>query len=169
VLVILYVLSAFSVATRNLPANRSLGPHQLTACSLVTRADVEEAVGRSVNDGDEETQGRASTCHYGIKGGLVSITIQRLTTKPDLQLEIAALKRELPEAVVRDAPGFPEAFYLDLPGTGTQLHIAHNASQHLMISILGFGDASQVSGAAAQIARKAMRQLCRKGSSNATS
>ena len=90
---------------------------------------------------------------------LVSITIQRLMAKPDLQLEIAVLKRELPEAVVRDAPGFPEAFYLDLPGAGTQLHIAHNSSQHLMISILGFGAASQVSGAAAQIARKAMRRL----------
>jgi hypothetical protein len=131
----------------------------LTACSLVTKADVEEAVGRSVNDGDEETLGRASTCHYATKGGLVSITIQRLTTKPDLQLEIAALKRELPEAVVRHAPGFPQAFYLDFPGAGTQLHIAKDNSQHLMISILGFGDASQVSGAAAQIAHKAMRRV----------
>ena len=158
-LVILYVLSALAAGTRNLPANRPLGSYQLTACSLVTKADVEEAVGRSVNDGDEETLGRASTCHYATKGGLVSITIQRLTTKPDLQLEIAALKKELPDAVVRDAPGFPEAFYLDLPGAGTQLHIAHNSSQHLMISILGFGAASQVSGAAAQIARKAMRRL----------
>ena len=158
-LVILYVLSAFSAGTWNLPSNRSLGPYHLTACSLVTRADVEEVVGRSVNDGDEETQGRASTCHYATKGGLVSITIQKLTAKPDLQQEIAALKKELPDAVVRDAPGFPEAFYLDLPGAGTQLHIAKDNSQHLMISILGFGDASQVSGSAAQIARKAMRRF----------
>ena len=86
-LVILYVLSAFSGITPNLPSNRWLKPYQLNACSLVTRADVEEAVGRSVNDGDQETLGRTSTCHYGIKGGLVSITIQRLTTKPELQLE----------------------------------------------------------------------------------
>ena len=90
---------------------------------------------------------------------LVSITIQRLMAKPDLQLEIAVLKRELPEAVVRDAPGFPEASYLDLPGAGTQLHIAKDNGQHLMISILGFGEGLQVSGAAAQIARKAMRQF----------
>ena len=74
-LVILYVLSAFSGITPNLPSNRWLKPYQLNACSLVTRADVEEAVGRSVNDGDQETLGRTSTCHYGIKGGLVSITI----------------------------------------------------------------------------------------------
>jgi hypothetical protein len=37
---------------------------------------VEEAVGRSVNDGDEETPGRASTCHFAAKGALISITIQ---------------------------------------------------------------------------------------------
>ena len=158
-LVILYVLSAFSGITPNLPSNRWLKPYQLNACSLVTRADVEEAVGRSVNDGDDETPGRASTGHFATKGALVSITIQRLTTKPDLQLEIAALKRELPEAVVRDAPGFPESFYLDLPDASTQLHIAKDNSQHLMISILGFGDASQVSGSASQIARKAMRRF----------
>src|SRR5215469_4362271 len=85
VLVILYVLSAFSAATPNLPANRSLRPPQLNACSLVTRADVEEAVGRSMNDGDEETLGRASSCHYATKGGLVSISIQKLAAKPDLQ------------------------------------------------------------------------------------
>ena len=56
--------------------------------------------------------------------------------------------------------GFLSAEYdMHGPGAGTQLHIAHNSSQHLMISILGFGEASHVSGAAAQIARKAMRRL----------
>ena len=74
-LVILYVLSAFSGITPNLPSNRWLKPYQLNACSLVTRADVEEAVGRSVNGGDEETLGRTSTCHFATKGALISITI----------------------------------------------------------------------------------------------
>jgi len=53
----------------------------------------------------------------------------------------------------------PEAFYLDLSGAGTQLHIAKDNSQHLMISSLGFGDVLQVSGAAAQIARQAIRRV----------
>jgi hypothetical protein len=65
----------------------------------------------------------------------------------------------LQERAAARAEDAPEAFYLDLPGAGTQLHIAKDNSQHLMISILEFGDASQVSGAAAQIARKAMRRV----------
>jgi hypothetical protein len=47
--------------------------------------------------------------------------------------------------------GFLSAEYdMHGPGAGTQLHIAKDNSQHLMISILGFGDASQVSSAIAR-------------------
>ncbi len=157
--VILVLLSTFFAETRNLPAKRPFTPHQLTACALVTRADVEESLGRPVNGGDEETQGQASTCDYEAKGGLVSISIQRLTSRPNLQVEIAALREQFREGAIREAPGFSDAFYLDLPGAGTQLHIVNGSSGHLMISILGFGEAPQVSGAAARIARKAMRRL----------
>jgi hypothetical protein len=156
---LLMLVSAFSTETRTAPAKRSFTPQLLTACALVTRADVEDAIGRQVRDGSEETEGRASTCDYSAKSGMVSVTIQRLTAKPDLQAEIAALKKEIPQGVVRPADGFTDAFYFDLPGAGTQLHVLDGGSAHLMISILGFGDAPQVSGAAAQIAGKAMRRL----------
>lgn len=113
----------------------------------------------SVSNGVEEIQGKASTCDYSTKTGLVSITIQRLTQKPDLRVEIAAMKKEIPEGLVRAAPGFTEAFYLDIPEAGTQLHIVDGGSQHLMVSILGFGDASKVSSIAAQLASKAMTRF----------
>jgi hypothetical protein len=153
------LVSALSTETRNVPAKRSFTPHPLTACALVTRADVEDAIGHPIRDGSEETEGRVSTCDYSAKSGMVSVTVQRLTAKPDLHAEIAALKKQIPEGVVRAADGFTDAFYFDLPGAGTQLHILDGGSAHLMISILGFGDAPQVSGAAAQIAGKAMRRL----------
>jgi hypothetical protein len=159
VLILLLLVSALATETRTVPARRPFTPHPLTACALVTRADVEDAIGRPVRDGSEETEGRASTCDYSAKSGMVSVTIQRLTARPDLQAEIAALKKEVPQGVVRVADGFTDAFYFDLPGAGTQLHILDGGSAHLMISILGFGDAREVSGAAAQIARKAMRRL----------
>jgi hypothetical protein len=134
-------------------------PTPLSACVLVTRADVEEAIGRHVADGKEESERRTSNCDYSAKGGLISITIQKLAAKPDLDAEIAALKKEIPEGVVREAPGIPHAFYLDLPDAGTQLHIVNESNQYLMISVLGFGDPSQVSATALQLARKAMRRL----------
>jgi hypothetical protein len=162
VLVILYLLSTFYGETRNPPVTGPPKPIHVTACSLVTRAEVEQAIARVVNEGTEEIDGQASTCDYATKTGLVSITLQRLTTKPNLPREIGALKKEVPEGNVREAPGFSEAFYFDVPDAGTQLHIinvSNGGSTHLMISILGFGDASEVSGAAAQIARKAMSRL----------
>jgi hypothetical protein len=151
-----YLLAAVYATTPNLHAGHAFQPG---ACSIVTRADVEDAIGRRVNDGQQEIQGRGSNCDYAAEGGLVSITIQKLAARPNLQVELAALKKEIPEGVVRNAPAFPRAFYFDIPDGGTQLHIVNDNNQHLMISILGFGEASQVSGAAAQLARRAMRRL----------
>jgi hypothetical protein len=159
VLILLLLLSSIATETKNLPAKRSFTPPARTACALVTRADVEGAIGRQVADGSEETEGPASTCDYPGKFGMVSFTIQRLTGKLDIQAEIAALKKKIPQGIVREADGFADAFYFDLPGAGTQLHILDGGSSHLMISILGFGDAPEVSTAAAQIAGKAMRRL----------
>ena len=155
----LYLLAASYTVPHSLPATRALPPLPLTACGVVTRSDVENAMGLRVANGVEERDGRASNCDYVAKGGLVSITLQRLVARPNLEVEIAALKKEIPQGVVRQAPGFPEAFYLDIPDAGTQLHIINDRGEHLMVSILGFGDASQVSAAALRIARSAMRRL----------
>lgn len=162
VLTILYLLSTFYGETRNLPVTGPPKPIHVTACAIVTKADVEQAIRRVVNEGTEEIDGQASTCEYSTKTGLISITLQRLTAKPNLPREVIALKKEIPEGVVREAPDFREAFYFDVPDAGTQLHVINGSDgslTHLMISILGFGNASEVSGAAAQIARKAMSRL----------
>ena len=155
----IYLLIALSSIPQTQPVTHPVTSNRATACAVVTKADVEEAIGRRVNDPTEETAGRSSNCDYAIKGGLVSITIQRLTAKPDLQAEIAALKKEIPEGVVRNSSDFPQACYLDIPGAGTQLHIISNNNQHLMISILGLGDPSEVSAAALQLARKAIARM----------
>ncbi|SPF51308.1 conserved hypothetical protein [Candidatus Sulfopaludibacter sp. SbA4] len=91
---------------------------------------------------------------------MVSITIQQLAAKPDLVSEIASLKKEIPEGIARNATGFDTAsFFFDIPGAGTQLHILIGDRQHLMVSILGFGEAPETSGAAERIARRAISRL----------
>ena len=158
-LIPLYLLAASYAIPHNVSASRPLPPLPLTACSIVTRTDVEDAIVSRVSGGKEDSEGPVSSCDYAAKGGLVSITLQRLAATPDLAAEIAALKKLVPEGVVRNAAGFPQAFYFDIPGSGTQLHIINDSHEHLMISILGFGDAFQVSGAAERIARRALRRL----------
>ena len=132
----------------------------LGACSAVTAADLEAALGRRFGRGQEESHGAESTCDYGAGKGQVSITIQRLGAKPDLAVEIASLKQSIPESSVRMAPSLGSAaFFLDVAGAGTQLHVIRDGRDYLMVSILGFGDAGQVSPAAERIARAALGRI----------
>lgn len=158
-LILFYLLAAVAGENRGLPPGRStFTPRQLTACAVATRADVEDAVVRSVGEGSEEIDGPSSTCDYAGGRGLVSVVLQRLAAKPDVEREIAAMRKAIPEGIVRAASGFPGAFYFDIPEAGTQLHVIAG-SGHLMVAVLGFGEAPQVSDAAARIARKALRRL----------
>ncbi len=132
----------------------------LSACSAVTADDLERALGRRFWRGQEETRGAESTCDYGAGNGQVSITIQRLNAKLDIPAEIASLKQSIPESTVRMASGFGNAaFFLDIEGAGTQLHVIRDDRDYVMVSILGFGDAAAVSAAAERVARAALGRL----------
>jgi hypothetical protein len=91
---------------------------------------------------------------------MVSITVERLPSAPDMAMELDSLRTALPASTVRPAHGVgTQAFFLDIPNAGTQLHIIRGEHDHVMISVLGFGDAAQVSAAAERLARKALSRL----------
>ena len=73
-LINLYLLAAVVATTPNPQVSRSIPPLELTACSIATRADVEDAIGRQVNNGKEEIQGRASTCDYAVR--IAALTVE---------------------------------------------------------------------------------------------
>jgi hypothetical protein len=126
----------------------------------VTKADVVKALGLAVERGEEQADESVSTCSYSRQHGLVSITLQRLQKKLNIEAEIAALKASIPDSTIRGADGLGErAFFLDMPGAGTQLYVIHGDSDFLMVSVLGFGEASRVSPAAESLARKALGRL----------
>jgi hypothetical protein len=156
---ILLFLTLFSTETRNAPAKRPVTPRRLTACAVVSRADVEQAIGRPVDAGSEEMAPAASTCDYEGSGGLVTITVQQLASKPDLAVEMASLRKEIPEGAARPASGLEDAFFFDIPGVGSQLHVLTGARQHLMVSVCGFGEPARAAVAAERIARKAIGRL----------
>jgi hypothetical protein len=132
----------------------------LGACSAVTADDLERALGRRFWRGQEETHGAESTCNYGAGNGQVSITIQRLHARLDIPAEIESLKESIPESTVRMASGFGSAaFFLDIEGAGTQLHVIRDDRDYVMVSILGFGNALQVSAAAERVARAALGRM----------
>lgn len=142
------------------PAPRAVPLKSLSACEAVTRGEVEQALGVAVGKGREETAGRESSCDYAAGGGQVTVMVQRLAAKLDLPYEMKALEAAVPEGRVREAPGLAaRAFYLDIPGAGTQLHVLRGERLYLMVSILGFGEAGEVSAAAETLARRALGRV----------
>ena len=130
------------------------------ACSLVTAADVRQALGRPVSKGAPSREGSQSTCDYDGGSGQVTVTVQRLAAPLDLRAEVASLKVGIPEGSLREAPGIPaRAFFLDIPGAGTQLYVIRGDTDFILVSVLGFGEATQVSAAAESLARKALARF----------
>jgi len=156
----LILLFAAAVSKPPVVISRPTPSKALGACSAVTAADVERALGRRFGPGQEESHGAESTCDYGAGNGQVSITIQRLNAKVDIATEIESLKGSIPESTVRMTSGLGSAaFFLDIARAGTQLHAIRDDRDYVMVSILGFGDAAAVSTAAERLVRAALGRI----------
>ncbi|MBS1853974.1 MAG: hypothetical protein JST11_01310 [Acidobacteria bacterium] len=155
-----FLLLAFSVPTYSTAPRASAPlPKALSACMALPRADVESALGRKLNPPEESNAARTSTCDYSADHALVTVTLTRLAGEVNLPSEIAALQREIEGSSSRPAPGFgATAFFLDVPGGGTQLHLIHG-NDYVMVSVLGFGDAAAVAPAAERMMRSALGRL----------
>ena len=153
-IVVILILALAAVSHHLAPISQPA--KNLSACSAITRFDVQFALGRSVSKPEEERSVNTSTCDYATHRGRVTITLQRLDREPETLSEIAALQREIDGAMARPAPAFGEnAFFLDIPGGGTQLHVIRGRN-YLLVSVLGFGEASVVAPAAEKMARTAL-------------
>ena len=119
-----------------------------------------ETLSASVGKGAETWDAGQSTCDYASEKGQVTVTVHHSTAKLDVAAEVAALKAAIPEAKLRDAPGLGvRAFFLDIPGAGTQLHNPCSDSDYLMISVLGFGNPADVAAQTEKLARRALARL----------
>ena len=117
-------------------------------------------LGQAVAKAGEESDDAVSTCDYAGGNGQVTIRIQRLAEKLNLASEIASLKDSFPGARLREVGGIgTRAFFLDIADVGTQLHVLRGDRGYLLVSVLGFGEARQVSAAAEKIARQALDRL----------
>jgi hypothetical protein len=156
----------FSSATDTRPAIvRTAATTQLravSACGIVTRADVEKALGRPVSPGEERADGSETSCDFSSGGGQVTVTLHRLAAKLDLGAELANLKAAFPEARLRTEAGIgTQAYFLDIDEAGTQLHVLRGEAEYLLVSILGFGEPGDVAPSARSIARLALTRLAR--------
>lgn len=161
--VLAYLPLLLAVSTQT-PAKQLASPpadvKTMTACLAVTRPEVEEALGRPVGNGKERKSRGTWICEYEASDGQVTITIFHSPEKLNLPAEIKSLKKAIPDAKIREVGGIgTRAFFMDMAAIGTQLHVISGEYDYLLVSVLGFGDANQVSPAAEKMARQALERF----------
>ena len=155
---LLVLLLMLDTTPRQVQVSAAVTSKPVTACTAVTRADVELALGRKFGRGAEENSNGSSTCGYTAGGGLVTVTMQHMGAAPDLDQEKRSLQAEFPGSTLRAASlSGAEAFFVDLQGQGTLLYAIRGGRDYVMVAILGCGEPAAVSGAAIRLARTALR------------
>jgi hypothetical protein len=139
------------------PAIPALPLRTENACRVVTRADVESALGRLVANGWEHNEGVESTCDYSNGTGQITVTIRRKKIEHDVPAELAKYRLENPQMDMREIGGLGGfAYFRDMAQFGGQLNVFRGDEDYLLISVLGFGDSQKALAAAEELARKAL-------------
>lgn len=150
---VLIFLAASTPPPKALPK----GPSRILPCELVTNLEVRRAFKRPFASGVAD----ATSCEYtALEQQVVAIKMQHSAARINVQAEMVTLRKAFPDARLRDAAGLGgPAFFLDLPGIGTQLFVIRGDHDFLLISVMGLGEAKRVAGGARQIARIALDRL----------
>lgn len=150
---LLFLLAASTPAPK--PVMKPLAP--IAACEIVTNAEVRAVFKRPFAKG----AGDASSCEYGaLEEQIVAIRMQHVIRKLDVAAEMLTLRKALPMARLRDAKGFSTpAFFMDLPGAGTQLFVIRGDHDFLLVTVLGIGEGKKVGPGAAHLAKIALTRL----------
>ena len=157
------VLSLGFVSLATGPVQRPPRPIQFSqpvnVCDVVTKPDVEHALGRHILEAGWTTKSSKERCDYQAEGGQVSIRLEHSATVLNPKAEFEALKHTFPGSRARELldMGAP-AMLLDLPDAGTQVFVIDGEHRYLLVSILGFGDPARVSKAAEQLAREVFKR-----------
>ena len=151
-----FVLLAFGASTPP-PKPVLKAPAPLAPCQIVTHEEVQQAFRRPFAKGSEDS----NACEYSaLDQQVVAIRMQHSIPKLDVRAEMLTLRKAFPAARMRDAAGFTNpAFFLDLPGIGTQLFVIRGQHDFLLVSVMGLGEAKKVSNGARQVAIRALNRL----------
>ena len=132
----------------------------LSACALVTKAEIEEVIGRAIGDGRPMKDRDMDVCAFTTpKGDKVGIFVTRSPAKRDLSKALDEAREAMPGATVREVPGLGDkALLVDLLIQGTLLSV-YRAGDTLVVSVLEAGDGAKAHAAVEKIARKAFKRF----------
>ena len=152
ILAVLFLVS-FQVGSA-LAGTQTSGP-----CSLVTKAEVQEAVGTPVSEGAVNTINR-SVCDFkvGDLGSAVGILLTSKRPGDSAEKTVAELKQKKIAAQV--VSGFGDGAYTSSGGFGMQQLGVYKGSSHVIVTVLLMGAPEAKGKAAAEaVMRKALVRL----------
>ena len=160
----LIVLMPLLILGGTINATEQAKPHPaakpLSACALVTKAEIKEIIGTAIGDGVPRKDGTTDICAFKTpKGEQVNIFVTRSPAKRDLSKALDQAREAMPTATVREVPGLGDkALLVDLPIHGN-LFSVYRAGDTLVVSVLEAGDRAKADAAAEKIARKAFKRF----------
>ncbi len=144
-----------AVATKEAPPTVAAAPGVVPAstpgldpCSLLTGADVQEAVGKTAEDGKPNTT-NPTVCDYKVgDGGILSVVWKKVGPAEGADAVIRGLKEQ--KIPVAELPGLGDRSFHSSPGYGmTQLNTFRGAD-YVIVTMLVPGTAETQQKAAAQ-------------------
>ncbi len=137
-----------------------LVPKTLTACALVTKAEIAEAIGTPIGKGEPMEDRNMDICAFTTpKGDKLSIFVTRTPAKRNLSNALAEARKAMPTATIREVPGLGEKALLVEQPTGGALLSVYRAGDTLVVSVPETGDRAKTDAAAEKIARKAFKRF----------
>jgi hypothetical protein len=136
------------------PSKPGLGP-----CALLTKAEVQEAVGSAVSPG-EVNKTNHSVCDFkvGETGSLLSVMLTAKGPADSAEKMVSELKKRKIGADV--VAGFGDGAYASSPGYGMQQLGVYKGASHVIVTVLLMGAPEAKSKAVAQaVMRKALARV----------
>ena len=157
-LLTLWILGGAINAAQQIKLNPTAMPRSV--CALVTKAEIEQAIGTTIGKGMAGKAGKDDVCAYtNSKGTKVKIVISRSQAKRDLTSLVDKAKKALPNAKVREFPGLGEkALLVEIPKGDTMLSV-YRGGDALVVSVNGIGEGAKAHAAVEKIARKAFSRF----------
>jgi hypothetical protein len=131
----------------------------LSPCALLTKAEVQEAVGSPVSEGVVNAINK-SVCDFkvGDTGSTVGIMLTAKGPGDTAERTVAELKKGKISAEV--VPGFGDSAYASSPGYGMQQLGVYKGSNHVIVTVLVLGAPDAKSKTIAQaVMRKALARV----------
>jgi hypothetical protein len=154
ILTVLLCSSVLSGLAATQPANQGGGP-----CALLTKAEVQEAVGSPVAAGVvNKTNPAVCDFKVGDSGSSVGIMLTRKSAADSADNTVAELKKRKIAAEV--IPGFGDSAYSASPGYGMQQLGVYKGANQVIVTVLILGAPEAKSKAVAQtVMRKALARV----------